>query len=461
MCIGKNAAGYREERSRRRQQGMPASSPHAARQHKCCTLQRKLLISLTVAGFYSAVSQYAIISKSNNYLQDSKYIDSLYKYAYSFGWTGASNVASHVTWKPIDAKDWLPFITSAQPYNNMTPKLDVVWARGYYSAGLPHSERPIEYYNARGMSSKALPPTTFKKYFTPDQCGTIWIRIWDLREWVNTILPHARCGNGNMTIITSDEPWDVPDGVPNGIPKIIFQSHQIKAWYSTNVVVQDQPKLFPIPLGLPIHYGFPDSPDSADTVRTMDRLRLGAKPFAERNQSILYDVGTLGGSARRDRGRKAAKEALAKCPDGRIRIKPKGGPLETWPLVASHQFAIAPIGVGYDTFRVWEFLFFGTVPIVLSSPLDSMYIDAHVPIIIVKDWKEVCEWTEDDIGNLFQRFHKWIANSHMWLRPSLWVPRDQNQMDKLCDASPGCRSGGQFYNAKKLDDKKSTAMRNA
>ena len=144
MCIGKNAAGYREERSRRRQQGMPASSPHAARQHKCCTLQRKLLISLTVAGFYSAVSQYAIISKSNNYLQDSKYIDSLYKYAHSFGWTGASNVAPDVTWTPIDAKDWLPFITSAQPYNNMTPKLDVVWARGYYSAGLPHSERPIE-----------------------------------------------------------------------------------------------------------------------------------------------------------------------------------------------------------------------------------------------------------------------------------------------------------------------------
>ena len=80
MCIGKNAAGYREERSRRRQQGMPASSPHAARQHKRCTLQRKLLISLAVAGFYSAVSQYAIISKSNNYLQDSKYIDSFKRF---------------------------------------------------------------------------------------------------------------------------------------------------------------------------------------------------------------------------------------------------------------------------------------------------------------------------------------------------------------------------------------------
>ena len=140
---------------------------------------------------------------------------------------------------------------------------------------------------------------------------------------------------------------------------------------------------------------------------------------------------------------------------------PKGGSLEIWPLYASHQFAIAPVGVGYDTFRVWEYLFFGTVPIVLSSPLDAMYIDAHVPIIIVKDWKEVCEWTEDDMENLFERFHKWVANSHMWLRPSLWVPRDQDQMEMLCDASPGCRSDGQFYNAKKLDDNKSVIVRNA
>lgn len=429
---------------------MSVSYPHAAQQRKRCTLQRQILILLTVVGIYSALSQFAIVSKFNFLLPDTKYIDSLYEYAYSFE-SRASNVAPDKNWKPIDARDWRPYIASEVPYSNMTPKLDVVWTRGYYSVGLPHSERPIEYYNARGMSSKALPSTTFKKYFNSKQCGTIWIRIWDLREWVNTVLPNARCGSGNITIITSDEPWDVPDGLPKGIPEKIFQSDQIKAWYSTNVVVQDHLKLFPIPLGLPIHYGFPDSPDSADTVRTMDRLRLAAKPFVERNQSILYDVGTLGGSARRDQGRKAAKEALAKCPRGRIRIKPKGGPLETWPLFASHKFAIAPIGVGYDTFRVWEYLFFGTVPIVLSSPLDSMYIDAHVPIVIVKDWNEVCSWSDDDMETLSQRFRKWIANSHMWLRPSLWVPRDQEKIEKLCDASPGCRTGGQFYNAKKND----------
>jgi hypothetical protein len=37
------------------------------------------------------------------------------------------------------------------------------------------------------------------------------------------------------------------------------------------------------------------------------------------------------------------------------------------------------------------------------------------------------------------RYEHWIANAHHWLRPSLWVPRNQAEMDRLCDDSPGCR----------------------
>ena len=70
------------------------------------------------------------------------------------------------SWKKIDAQDWKPFISSEHPYNVMTPKLNVVWNRGYYNVALPHKERPISYHNARGYSSKALSPIDFKTYFT-------------------------------------------------------------------------------------------------------------------------------------------------------------------------------------------------------------------------------------------------------------------------------------------------------
>ena len=408
--------------------------------------------SLAVVGLMIAVLlSVFLLSVANYYLPDTNAFHSTYEEWFAYSLSSRTSDAAEVAWRPIDSRDWKPHIAYDHPYNNTTPKLDVVWNRGYYSASLPHRERPITYYNAKGLSARALSPAEFSTFFTPNQCGIIWIRLTDVKEWVHRVLPHSTCINGNITIITSDEPWDVPDALPRGVSEKIFQSEKIKAWYSTNVV-RNQSKLFPVPLGLPIHYGFPGSPDAWYTVESMNNFRLAAKPFTERKTSILYDIGTLGGSQRRDQGRKAAKEALGKCPRERIEIKPKGGPLETWPLYASHKFAIVSVGVGFDTFRFWEYLFFGTVPIVLSSPLDSMYLDAHVPCVIVNDWSEVCSWTDHDIEKLSERFQKWIANSHMWVRPSLWVPRDQAQMDRLCDVSPGCRSGGHFLNATRSNE---------
>jgi hypothetical protein len=196
-----------------------------------------------------------------------------------------------------------------------------------------------------------------------------------------------------------------------------------------------------VPIGLAIHNGFDGSPHSAHTVQQMDNLRHAALPFQDRNRTVLFDAGTMGGSTRRDTGRKVANKKLSQCPPGRVETMPRGNQLESWPRYASHQFAIAPVGVGYDTFRFWEYLFFGTVPIVLSSPLDSMYLDAHVPCVVVNDWNEVCNWTREDYDKMANKYEKWISNSHLWLRPSLWVPRDQDQMERICDASPGCRTG--------------------
>lgn len=58
------------------------------------------------------------------------------------------------------------------------------------------------------------------------------------------------------------------------------------------------------------------------------------------------------------------------------------------------RFAICPPGTGIDTHRVYECIYFGVIPIVLSSPLDSLY--SELPVWIVKDWNEV---TESSIDN--------------------------------------------------------------
>ncbi|MFY0606652.1 MAG: hypothetical protein JXR10_08050 [Cyclobacteriaceae bacterium] len=53
------------------------------------------------------------------------------------------------------------------------------------------------------------------------------------------------------------------------------------------------------------------------------------------------------------------------------------------------KFVIAPPGEALDTFRLWEALYLGAIPIVTSTPLDPMY--RELPVWIVEDWEEVTE----------------------------------------------------------------------
>jgi hypothetical protein len=57
-----------------------------------------------------------------------------------------------------------------------------------------------------------------------------------------------------------------------------------------------------------------------------------------------------------------------------------------WQRLATVAFSFSPPGYGMDTHRMWEILSMGTVPIVLSSPLDSLY--SQFPVVIVDKWQD-------------------------------------------------------------------------
>ena len=57
--------------------------------------------------------------------------------------------------------------------------------------------------------------------------------------------------------------------------------------------------------------------------------------------------------------------------------------------LAASKFEMAPKGFAWDTYRLWECLYLGTIPIVKTSQLDSLY--ENLPVLIIKDWKEVTE----------------------------------------------------------------------
>jgi hypothetical protein len=52
-----------------------------------------------------------------------------------------------------------------------------------------------------------------------------------------------------------------------------------------------------------------------------------------------------------------------------------------------YKFCLSPPGRGIDTHRTWESLMVGTIPIVISTAMDSLYDD--LPVLVIQDWNSI------------------------------------------------------------------------
>jgi hypothetical protein len=74
-----------------------------------------------------------------------------------------------------------------------------------------------------------------------------------------------------------------------------------------------------------------------------------------------------------------------------------------WRAHENFAFQASPHGNGLDCFRTWESLALGTIPIVKKSPLDLLYEDEELPVMIVESWHEV---TPENLQRWRDRFKK-------------------------------------------------------
>ncbi len=69
-------------------------------------------------------------------------------------------------------------------------------------------------------------------------------------------------------------------------------------------------------------------------------------------------------------------------------VEHKGLPLETYLHdLSRHKFVLSPPGNGLNCFRTWEGLLMKCYPIVKTSPLDPLYVD--LPVVVVLDWNSI------------------------------------------------------------------------
>ena len=234
----------------------------------------------------------------------------------------------------------------------------------------------------------------------PGDC--IYIATSDLRSFETTakylrayrdMLPHIQSPHA---VITHNGDLSTPDGDAWHVPEggewseefsYLLESPTVVAWFASNCNWKgDRPKpkkLHCIPIGIENRYD-----------------EVGSKP------EVYFDW------MRRRHSSEASKMLLAAFRSSintPLRNKAMSSLNATWitrfisshsveepgPLsrkdyvrvVQDHYFVACPPGHGYDTHRLWEVLLAGSMPVVLSTPMDSMYED--LPILIVKDWAHV------------------------------------------------------------------------
>lgn len=157
--------------------------------------------------------------------------------------------------------------------------------------------------------------------------------------------------------------------------KWVLDDRRILAWFTQNPNMTHE-KLFPVPIGMANarwRHG--------NVTAFKHAFRTYRKPFNERTTLLYVNFQVETNKEARSR---ALKWAL-KLPN--VKQK-KIVSVETYLReLGNSKFVLSPPGNGLDCHRTWEALLLGAVPIVLRSPLNSLFYNQSV--LIVDDWNQL------------------------------------------------------------------------
>ena len=159
-----------------------------------------------------------------------------------------------------------------------------------------------------------------------------------------------------------------------------LESDQMLAWFGKNLVY-DHPKSHTLPLGVI------NRRDPHERGRTPDFWHELLSAATEKDILCYVNVGV---------GHKKQARYESRLDTVRFFSEQKFTTTvgeRSWLQYAREmqrsKFVIAPPGEALDTFRLWEALYLGAIPVVTSTPLDPLY--RNYPVWIVESWEEITE----------------------------------------------------------------------
>jgi len=176
-------------------------------------------------------------------------------------------------------------------------------------------------------------------------------------------------------LITHNSDCDIP-----GKWSFLLDEPKLLAWFGQNVMDASHPKLHPLPIGITNRYNF-----NGEASVYFSALKKAQMRQKHPKQVLAYwnmNIGT------HPQERKESYEHFSnmKACLTLHHLVPFKNYVRN--LLKSH-FIVSPRGNGLDCHRTWEALYFGAIPIVKHSGIDSLF--EGLPVLIIEDWSQVSE----------------------------------------------------------------------
>ena len=157
-----------------------------------------------------------------------------------------------------------------------------------------------------------------------------------------------------------------------------LDTKNIIAWFSVHPSCVTHPKFYPIPLGI-----FQDKKYYRSR-KSLTHAFAGLRS-TPKTELLYMNFGDLKGK----KPERADVQALFKRAGYCYTVEKRLPFLEYMNEMAKFKFTLSPPGYGPDCYRTWEALLVGSIPIVKSSHLDSLF--KGLPVLIVDDWSAITE----------------------------------------------------------------------
>jgi hypothetical protein len=174
----------------------------------------------------------------------------------------------------------------------------------------------------------------------------------------------------------------------------LLNSPYLLKWFVQNTQIQNNPKIFQIPIGMDYHT-ISNNPSSSWKLSEeshlpgqqeliLVKIKEHSKPFYERIPKIYVNF-SLGSDRFNDR-----EECLQNVPNNLIEKNLTFTPrTNNWNYLSKYAFVLSPFGCGMDCHRTWEALCLGSIPIVKAPAFTKLFED--LPVLNVNEWSDVNE----------------------------------------------------------------------